>query len=94
MVKYRKFDREERSLCERQMKKLEASLEYQDFKLEDKERAISKGLRLNYEATLRKLRTEYHEEKAAVETIKFNLDSLRDQLKKGVPIKQVKKNEN
>ena len=88
MIEYRQLNDEERTIAEKQKKRIEGELEYQQYLLNYANLMIGQGLYQNYKKQLKEYKDRKKEASIQIQQMYLGLNALNLHLTKGVEVKE------
>ncbi len=90
----RQLNKQEMALSVKNLKALKDKLEYNEYQVEICKLKLEKGLQIDYLKQMRDYKQLKHEFVGEVAMSKINIKVLQDQIRNGVEIKEIKKEDN
>ena len=88
MTKYRQLTKEEKSLIKKQLIRLKADLNYDEYLLRYNTLMLDEGLHQNYLNQVKEFKDKKRKLEGEIESTKFIIDEMNIQIKKGVEQKE------
>ncbi len=87
-MELRKLDEKEKKFVEKQVVRLQGEFEHYEWLEEYNDLMLDKGLRMNYEEKVREFKQIRSEIKVSLKEKRVVIDKLKEQLEKGVEVKE------